>query len=307
MGDRIPPCRSRYNGGRALLVREEGVAVIAVLWASMLIMWLGLQIGAENRLLGEEQVHMIRRSQSFYLAVGGCYEAIARMGQPLPLHRDEPPDMNWQPDGQPRVVNYETGQALVFVEPESEKVNVNRATPQQLQDVLVKAGVVEDTALEIADRIADFVDTDDIPRLHGAEKDHYERLGIGYIPFDGPLTSVDQLLLIPGITPQILYGFGSVKSHSDDDTSTEIQIPLLPGKDSLYNLVSVHSKKTGLTSTNAEEDRTDRIITWEKGGIYRIFSCGRTSTGSPTVVICLIVRYAPDAENGYEVLCRKVF
>lgn len=307
MGDRIHPDLSGKNGRRALLVREEGVAVIAVLWVSMLIMWLGLQIGTENRLLGEEQVHMIRRSQSFYLAVGGCYEAIARMGQPLPLHRDEPPDMNWQPDGQPRVVSYETGQALVLVEPESEKVNVNKATPQQLQDVLVKAGVVEDTALEIADRIADFIDTDDIPRLNGAEKDRYERLGVGYVPFDGPLTSLDQLLLVPGVTPRILYGFGSVKSLSDDEVSGEIQIPLLPGKDSLYNLVSVHSKNTGLTSTNVEEEGTDRIITWEKGGIYRIFSCGRTAAGSPTVVICLIVRYAPDAENGYEVLYRKVF
>lgn len=307
MGDRIHPDLSGKNGRRALLVREEGVAVIAVLWVSMLIMWLGLQIGTENRLLGEEQVHMIRRSQSFYLAVGGCYEAIARMGQPLPLHRDEPPDMNWQPDGQPRVVSYETGQALVLVEPESEKVNVNKATPQQLQDVLVKAGVIEDTALEIADRIADFIDTDDIPRLNGAEKDRYERLGVGYVPFDGPLTSLDQLLLVPGVTPRILYGFGSVKSLSDDEVSGEIQIPLLPGKDSLYNLVSVHSKNTGLNSTNVEEEGTDRIITWEKGGIYRIFSCGRTAPGSPTVVICLIVRYAPDAENGYEVLYRKVF
>ena len=33
------------------------------------------------------------------------------------------------------------------------------------------------------------------------------RLGLPYGPFNGPLLSLDQMLLIPGITEQLLYGY----------------------------------------------------------------------------------------------------
>lgn len=296
--------RMQHDGRRSIVVREDGVAIIAVLWISMLIMWFGLQIGADTRLLGEEQVHMLRRSQALYLAIGGGYEALARMGTPLPLSREEPPDFNWQPDGQPRLVKYETGQALVIIEPESEKVNVNKADPRLLGEVLVKAGVEEDAAEGMADLISDFIDTDDIPRLKGAEKDRYKKLGLGYAPFDGPLTALDQLLLVPGITDQLLYGFGSVQDPEGDEGSAT-KIPLLPSKDSLFSLLSVHGK--GVAQINPEEATEDRIVTWENNGIYRIFSCGRSFAGPPSVVICLIVRYSPGSPNGYEVLYRKIF
>ena len=296
----------QQNGRSSLLVREDGVAIIAVLWICMLIMWFGLQIGADTRLLGEEQVHMLRRSQALYLAIGGGYEALARMGTPLPLNRDEPPDFNWQPDGKLRLVNYETGQALVIVEPEDEKVNVNKADTRQLSEVLVRAGVSEDVAEGFADLIADFIDSDDIPRLKGAEKDRYQKLGLGYVPFDGPLTALDQLLLVPGITDQLLYGFGSVQDPSGEEGSS-ITIPLLPAKDSLFSLLSVHGKSTELARTDTERATEDRIVTWQNNGIYRIFSCGKSFAGSPSVVICLIVRYSPGNPNGYEILYRKIF
>lgn len=296
-----------FRKKRPLLAREDGVAIIVVLWVSMLIMWFGLQISAETRLLGDEQVHILRRSQALYLAIGGCYEALGRMGQSLPLTRDESPEFNWQPDGKPRAVTYDTGQALVIVEPEAQKVNVNQASPQQLQEVLVRAGVDEEVAVGLADLIADFIDKDDIARMHGAEKQGYEKLGLGYAPFDGPLTSLDQLLLIPGITPQLLYGYGSVRDPSGSDQSEDVHIPLLPAKDSLFELLSVHGKAKELPKNEMEAELGDRIVTWEKGGIYRIYSCGKSSSGSPMVVICLIVRYAAEAQNGYEVLYRKIF
>jgi len=298
--------KMQQDGRRSIVAREDGVAIIAVLWISMLIMWFGLQIGADTRLLGEEQVHMLRRSQALYLAIGGGYEALARMGTPLPLSREEPPDFNWQPDGQPRLVKYETGQALVIIEPESEKVNVNKADPRLLGEVLVKAGVEEDAAGGMADLIADFIDTDDIPRLRGAEKDRYKKLGLGYAPFDGPLMALDQLLLVPGITDQLLYGFGSVQDPEGDQGSTT-KIPLLPSKDSLFSLLSVHGKATGVAQTSTEEASEDRIVTWENNGIYSIFSCGRSFAGPPLVVICLIVRYSPGSQSVCEILYRKVF
>ncbi len=170
-------------------------------------MWFAFQISAQTRLMGEDRIHSIRDSQALYLAIGGCYEALARMGQAPPLRTDTPLDLNWQPDGRPRIVEYNSGIAVVIIEPEEIKVNVNSAQEVQLRQVLQKAGADELTSEKLADRILDFIDADDIPRPQGMEKDDYIKAGLNYIPFNGPLTDLDQLLLVPGISQQLFYGY----------------------------------------------------------------------------------------------------
>ncbi|GLI34770.1 hypothetical protein DAMNIGENAA_22030 [Desulforhabdus amnigena] len=287
--------------------REKGVVLISVLWICALIMWFALQIGVETRLQGDEEVHMLRRSQAFYLAVGGCYEALAHMGSALSLGFDAPPESNWQPNGQPHVIDYQTGQALVIVESENLKVNVNKASQEQLKTVLEKAGMQEDAANEMADRIRDFIDQDDIPGLKGAEKDRYEDMGLPYQPFNGPLTSLDQMLLIPGITQQLFYGYGIKGDLPAQENEAGIYIPpLLPRPDSLFQMLTIYGKNIALQDNPDTQEFIKEHTTWENGGIYRILSTGMTSGGTPAVVIWLTVRFAPETEEGYEVLYRKI-
>lgn len=59
---------------------------------------------------------------------------------------------------------------------------------------------------EIADAILDWIDPDDEPRPLGAEIDHYSGLSPAYRPKNGPLDSVEELLLVRGITPEMLLG-----------------------------------------------------------------------------------------------------
>ena len=66
-------------------MNSRGVILIAVIWVCALIMWFSFQISAQTRLQGEDQLHAIRKSQALHLAIGGCYEALARMGQSPPL------------------------------------------------------------------------------------------------------------------------------------------------------------------------------------------------------------------------------
>ena len=58
-------------------------------------------------------------------------------------------------------------------------------------------GMVE----ESADSILDFIDADDTPRTYGRESE-----SPSYVAKNGPLESLDELLLIPGMTPSLLYG-----------------------------------------------------------------------------------------------------
>jgi len=173
---------------------RRGVVLLAVLWICALIMWFALQISAETRLQGEDQILSIRKSQALYLAIGGCYEALARMGQPPSLRADEPPALNWQPDGKPRLIEYHTGRAIVIIEPEDRKLNVNKAGQPQLKQILERAGADEITAERLTDFIMDFIDQDDTPRMHGAEEGFYTKTGLDHGPFNGPLTSLDTLL-----------------------------------------------------------------------------------------------------------------
>ncbi len=59
---------------------------------------------------------------------------------------------------------------------------------------------------EIADCILDFIDEDDDVREFGAEREYYVGLQSPYNPPNGPLHSVDELLLVKGVTPGLLYG-----------------------------------------------------------------------------------------------------
>jgi Type II secretion system (T2SS), protein K len=286
---------------------QRGVVLIAALWICALIMWFALQISAETRLQGEDQIHSIRKSQAFHLAVGGCYEALARMGQSSALRDDEPSELNWQPDGKPRIVRYQGGSAVVIVESEDSKVNVNRTGQVQIKQILEKAGMDEASSENIADCILDFIDKDDTPRIHGAEKDAYKKAGLNYVPFNGPFTSLDQLLLIPGITQELFYG----SSRGGDTTMGEMpegyQDFLIPGKYSLFSMLTIYGNNVNLPRDFEGETETDpRPVTWKAGGTYRVLSFGKTANGPPSVGIWLTVRLSPDNRNPYKILSRKV-
>jgi hypothetical protein len=60
---------------------------------------------------------------------------------------------------------------------------------------------------DVADAILDWLDSDDDTRDFGAEADYYSRLQPPYLPANGPLESIEQLLLVRGVTPELLFGY----------------------------------------------------------------------------------------------------
>ena len=79
--------------------------------------------------------------------------------------------------------------------------------------------MLPDMTEQIADSILDWIDEDDTPRNSGAEADDYAALG--YEPANGPISSLDELLLVPGITTELLYG--ADRNHNgilDDNEQT---------------------------------------------------------------------------------------
>ena len=59
---------------------------------------------------------------------------------------------------------------------------------------------------DVANAILDWMDPDDTPRASGAESDYYSSLNPPYQCKNGPLDSLEELLLVQGVTPQLLFG-----------------------------------------------------------------------------------------------------
>lgn len=294
---------------------QKGVVIVAVLWICMLLMWFAMQISSGVRLQGAADVNHVRKSEALLLSIGGVNEALARIGQTQSegLSKSRDRDRTWLPDGLPRQVTYHTGQATVVIEKETKKVNVNKANQTQLMEVLERAGLRDQLADNLADIIGDFIDADDSPRVNGAERDQYRRMGIAYDPFNGELKSLDQLLLIPGITLRLLYGEGSASHLKDYDPETkEGENSGLPGffsGNSLVELLTVYGNNVRLDAEKELVGPSGQSMTshkWEAGGIYRILSYGECNTGPPGVLVWVIVRHQKTGNKSHDILFRKI-
>jgi type II secretory pathway component PulK len=59
---------------------------------------------------------------------------------------------------------------------------------------------------DLADSIVDWLDVDNNPRPHGAEDDYYLAQVPPYHCKNGPLDSLEELLMVRGVTPELLFG-----------------------------------------------------------------------------------------------------
>ncbi len=88
------------------------------------------------------------------------------------------------------------------------KINLNAwmavdPTGQTLYAALLK---LPNMTEEVADAVIDWMDPDDSQRPSGAESAYYGGLTPPYQAKNGPLATVAELLLVKGVTPQLLYG-----------------------------------------------------------------------------------------------------
>ena len=117
------------------------------------------------------------------------------------------------------------------LENESARLNINALAANsklgedgQREALMALPGMTE----EIADSILDWIDEDDEPREFGAETEYYGALDPPYDPKNGPLTTVEELLLVRGVDPTVLFGLdnnhnGVVDPHEMNNTDISMQ------------------------------------------------------------------------------------
>jgi len=103
-------------------------------------------------------------------------------------------------------VPYGEGQFEVRIGNESGKININRANESMLKMMFGRFDLAENESAVIADSILDWRDTNDLHRLNGAENDYYRSLPKPYKCKNGDFDTVEELLMVRGITPELFYG-----------------------------------------------------------------------------------------------------
>jgi general secretion pathway protein K len=204
------------------------VALVLALWVLVLMTFIGLEMSTFSRADTGSTRYLKERLQTHYLARGGVergvgmvaeyYErypanalAAKNLGRSMgAVTEPRPPILTWLSDrGTDHVALGEGAFSLRF-EDLSGRLNVNRADPTVLTNLVRQSGVDYSQAEQVADCILDWVDADDLHRPRGAEKDEYLRHRLTP-PRNAPIQQLEELLLVKGVTREILYGGGRYK------------------------------------------------------------------------------------------------
>ncbi|MBI5758850.1 MAG: general secretion pathway protein GspK [Planctomycetales bacterium] len=127
---------------------------------------------------------------------------------------------------------------------ESSKLNLNSLLKLGVDDTTARNMLMQISGMteEIADAILDWIDPDDTSREFGAESEYYLTLNPPYEPTNGPLQSFDELLLVRGMTPWLLFGEDANRNGLLDpnENDGELRPPLDDGDGLLQHGLSAY-------------------------------------------------------------------
>ena len=152
--------------------------------------------GWENKFLAEAGIER------------GIMELFYRKQNPQNLGEEE--QGSWRIDGTEQVDALGGGYYRVRLLDESGKIDLNLAPEVILRSLINSLNLPgEDKDLlvnTIVDSILDWKDPDDFHRLQGAESDYYQSLPNPYKAKNANFDTVEELILVKGVTAEILYG-----------------------------------------------------------------------------------------------------
>ncbi|MBN2283529.1 MAG: type II secretion system minor pseudopilin GspK [Deltaproteobacteria bacterium] len=114
-------------------------------------------------------------------------------------------------------VLFDEGYFILLIEDESRKIPINRLVSANeynplIEDLLMRFLMLPEFELtqqdagDIMDAVKDWIDDDDEVTGFGAEDLYYRSLDDAYTCKNGPLDCVDELLMVKGVSPELLYG-----------------------------------------------------------------------------------------------------
>lgn len=187
-----------------VIATDRGFALVAVLLVLALLGLVGAEFAYSMRLEASAVRAYTRMLVAGHLAEAAIDQATRELldnANPAAVGEDGIPalDRDSTPLGD--------GRFTYRLTDEESRLNVNTASPEQLDRLLQALGLTKAERDTIVDSIQDWRDANEDHRLNGAEsEDTYLRLPVPYRSHNGNLEAVAELLQIKGVTPAIFNG-----------------------------------------------------------------------------------------------------
>jgi general secretion pathway protein K len=301
------------------LVKDEtgGMAVILVIWIVVILMAMVGEFTYSMRTEINIARNFKEEEEAYQLALAGIERAkleLLSANDLRGIHYNEDNVLILSPDDEAppdRKGELGRGSFAYTITDEDGKLNINGATQEQLKSVFLESGVAAEDADTIVDSILDWIDANDLHRLNGAEEDYYRSLDRPYSCKDGRFETIEELLLVKGMTPEIFYGSRAVKNTSgepeqDEEVKFSGVVDLLTVTGSGFININT-SPEPVLVSVLGDAAANNILLQRETGPLYRavanskvdseyftITATGKNSDGSIKRTIKTIVLRQPN-------------
>ncbi len=184
----------------------------------------------------------------------------------------------WVPSKNPYSIQIGNIYCDVYLHDENRKINLNGISDENkgiLIEYFTQMGIDVLDADIIVDSILDWIDPDDLTHFNGAEDNYYESLPEPYKTKDAPFSSIEELALVRGITPEIFESIrNDITVYGDEQIKVNINIASMEIISSVLGLsrelvdeLMLHIEENGPIK-NSEELRQ---VFWDLGIIGASF------------------------------------
>ncbi len=206
--------KNKTNGETLSLNGQSGVALLIVLWVVVLLLTMALSFSVMARTEIFATLTFKEQLENKYLAEAGLQRAIVELFYRAANKNSQAMSAEVQilrTDGTLYTGELENGFYKFNITDESGKININTLSDLSgivLNNLMVNMGIEKDTADTIVDSILDWKSPTGLHRLHGADNSYYLSLPNPYKMKNANFDTLEELLLVKGVTPDILYGNG---------------------------------------------------------------------------------------------------
>lgn len=246
---------------------RNGAALITVLWVMTLLMVIAVEFAHSMKTEINITRNLKEEMEAYFLAKAGINLAIAEIVQDTDYHHVNS-DGEWMFGKQNTVKRKDIllgpGKLSYSIIDGESKLNINSVSKEALERFFEIIGGDAASAKDIiADSILDWIDEDDnLVRVNGAEDGYYMSLSTPYECKDAKFDTIDELLLVKGVTPAILYGndktwgiaeYITVRSSGINlNTASPIVLTALYGEEKANRIIQKRYENDGIYNKNSK-------------------------------------------------------
>ncbi len=172
--------------------RQQGLALIMVLWITVLMTVLAGSYALSARTENLQSSVLFGSTQARFMAEAGLNRAVYEL-------RNPDPETRWIGDGRVYRMAMDGAEIEIRITDDTGKIDLNLASDELLAGLFMSLGMEFEEAMEYVDKVVDWRDPDNLPRLNGAEDDDYAAEGYPYGAKDNSFDTVPELQQVMGI------------------------------------------------------------------------------------------------------------